>query len=106
MNDKLVNSNVIKKYLHEILTNAIFNYSPCKDLLENFDAKQKPKIKKWGEDSQKWVILSAEPFHNVSKFCFKQFKIVVHSTHEFIFAGIIYRGRLIFILPSGFCKSY
>ena len=28
-----VRSNIIKKYLHEILTNAIFNYHPCKDLL-------------------------------------------------------------------------
>jgi hypothetical protein len=28
-----VTSNKIKKYLHEILTNAIFEYNPCKELL-------------------------------------------------------------------------
>ena len=33
--DLSVKSNSIKIYLHQILTNAIFNYSPCKDLIDH-----------------------------------------------------------------------
>ena len=70
LSDPLVRSNLIKKYLHEILTKAIFNYSPCKDLLWNCHKKHTPKIEDWEKCNKLWVGLSAEPFQNVSKFNF------------------------------------
>jgi hypothetical protein len=42
----VVRSNLIKKYLHEVLTKAIFNYGPCKDLLDVY-RKKKPTTKDW-----------------------------------------------------------
>ena len=53
ISSKNLRSNIIKKYLHEILTNAIFNYHPCKDLLDVFDESVKPKIEDWGSDTNK-----------------------------------------------------
>ena len=63
-----VKSNSIKIYLHQILTIAIFNYSPCKELIETYDEKRKPKIEIWEGNSQKWETLSVDPYHIVSKF--------------------------------------
>ena len=38
---EFVPSNQIKKYLHEILTNAIFEYNPCKELILSKKNKQR-----------------------------------------------------------------
>ncbi len=46
ISNKSVPSNQIKKYLHEILTNAIFELNPCKDLL--LISKRKNQAKKNG----------------------------------------------------------
>src|SRR5688500_7614745 len=62
-----IRSNVVKKYLHEILTNAIFNYTPCKDLMQFMEEKHKPSSKKWANISKKWLSLSAKPYPNVSE---------------------------------------
>src|SRR5688500_5291744 len=67
INDKKVRSFSIKEYLHLILTNAIFNYSPCKDLLDVFDENHKPKMGDWADCTKKWLALSAEPFQLVSE---------------------------------------
>ena len=41
-----VPSNQIKKYLHEILTNAIFEYNPCKELILS-SKKNKQRTMEW-----------------------------------------------------------
>jgi len=69
MSEKIVQSNQIKKHLHEILTHAIFNYRPCSDLLNVIDKNFRPKPEDWGKDTNLWVSLSAELFQQVSKFC-------------------------------------
>ena len=67
MSKPKVRSNVIKKYLHQILTNAIFAYTPCKELLNIFDTQEeKPKKEKWAGGSNMFLSLSADPFHQVS----------------------------------------
>jgi len=62
-----IRSNVVKKYLHEILTNVIFNYAPCKDLMQFMTGKNKRTFKKWANISKKWLSLSAKPYPNVSE---------------------------------------
>ena len=62
----------IKKLLHQILTNAIFHYCPCSDLL-NLCKRQKPSAEKWGEDTNKWLSLSVEPYQFVSDHILKYF---------------------------------
>jgi len=63
-----VKSNQIKKYLHQILTNAIFEYYPCKDLL--LVSKQKPNKDEWSTDKPFWLSLNANPYPQVSiDFC-------------------------------------
>ena len=81
MSSKDLRSNIIKKYLHQILTNAIFNYSPCKELIENYDVKKKPKLAEWKKDTQKWENLSGNPYHIVSKLNFDLFHDGVDSTY-------------------------
>jgi hypothetical protein len=67
MSKPKVRSNMIKNYLHQILTNAIFTYTPCKELLNIFDTQEeKPKKEKWAEGSNMFLSLSADPFHQVS----------------------------------------
>ena len=63
-----VQSNKIKLCLHKILTKAIFEYCPCKDLLSSIRRINKPKPEDWIGDSKKWVSLGAKPFHLVSEF--------------------------------------
>src|SRR5687768_301433 len=62
-----VRSNMVKKYLHQILTNVIFNYVPCKDPMQFMEGKHKPSSEKWADIPKKWLSLSAEPFPNVSQ---------------------------------------
>jgi hypothetical protein len=81
MSDPYVKSNCIKKSLHEILTNAIFNYSPCKELIEAYDEKRKPKIENWEKNTQKWETLHADPYHIVSISYLKLLMIEVQSTY-------------------------
>ena len=64
-----VRSNQIKKQLHQILTNAIFNYCPCKDLLDLSKTK-KPSPETWITGANKWLSLASEPLQHVSKHCF------------------------------------
>jgi hypothetical protein len=71
MNLATVQSNKIKRYLHDILTNAIFEYSPCKDLLIGY--KKKPTKAEWKDCGKKWVSLNADPFQNVSESIAKLF---------------------------------
>ena len=61
-----VRSNQIKKFLHQILTHAIFHYSPCKDLLKGYDENHKPLEEKWATNVNLWESLSADPFPCVS----------------------------------------
>ena len=58
-----VKSNQIKKFLHQILTHAIFHYSPCKDLLEDYDENHKPLEERWATNANLWESLNADPFH-------------------------------------------
>ena len=51
-----------------MLTNAIFNYSPCKDLL--ILCKNPAFPEKWATDQNKWLALSADPYPIVSKHVF------------------------------------
>ena len=60
-----VPSNQIKKYLHEILTNAIFEYNPCKELLLIMK-KTPPSKQEWSSDKVFWLSLKADPYHVVS----------------------------------------
>lgn len=59
-----IKSNQIKKYLHEILTNAIFEYNPCKELL--LLSKKQPSKQDWSTDKSYWLSLTANPYHIVS----------------------------------------
>ena len=64
-----VRSNQIKKYLHEILTNAIFEYNPCKELLLILK-KATPNKEEWSGDSVFWLSLKANTFTAViTNFC-------------------------------------
>lgn len=77
-----VRSNQIKKYLHEILTNAIFNYPPCTELLKVLDENSVPTVETWGQVNKKWLSLSVEPFQNVStlsciKFAIKELHSII-----------------------------
>ena len=64
-----VRSNQIKKYLHEILTNAIFEYNPCKELLLILK-KAQPSKKEWSTNEVFWLSLKANPYPVVSiDFC-------------------------------------
>ena len=69
--DKNVKSNVVKKHLHILLTNAIFNYCPCKDLWLAIPVDARPKWEVWGGNANKWLSFSADPYHQVSKFSSK-----------------------------------
>jgi hypothetical protein len=102
INTNMVRSNLIKKYLHEILTNAIFNYSPCKDLLDVFDENHKPKSEDWGTHQNKWLSLSAKPFQHVSVVSSELFNIEFHLTHLIFSSGTIYTGRSKSVLPAFF----
>ena len=75
INDPSKRSNIIRMYLHEILTKAIFNYSPCKELSWNCHKKHIPKIENWEKCNNIWVGLSADPFPNVSTLNFTIFHI-------------------------------
>ena len=70
INHPSTRSNKIRYYLHEILTYAIFNYSPSKDLVWNCHKNHIPNFEEWKACNNIWVGLSAEPFQNVSKFNF------------------------------------
>jgi len=63
-----VPSNQVKKYLHEILTNAIFEYNPCKELLL-VSKRAKPSKEEWSKDTVFWLSLKANPFPTVSVNC-------------------------------------
>ena len=60
-----VQSNKIKKILHQILTKAIFTYQPCSNLL-HLCKKKPPNPDKWSGSSEKWLYLTAEPYQRVS----------------------------------------
>ena len=65
----IIRSNKIKKYLHEILTNAIFESYPCKELLLHVK-KKPPNWEEWSGSQVYWESLNANPFHKVSpKLC-------------------------------------
>ena len=61
-----VRSNEIKQYLHEIMTNAIFNWCPGKDLVSN--AKKAVDRNRWSSNEVFWLSLNAAPFSRVSKY--------------------------------------
>ena len=62
-----VHLNQIKKYLHEILTEAIFEKHPCKELLLVFQKKKQPSKEKWSSDVNFWLSLNADPYPKVSE---------------------------------------
>ena len=64
-----VRSNQIKKHLHQILTNAIFTYHLCKNLLD-LCKTNKPSPETWITGANKWLSLASEPLQHVSKHCF------------------------------------
>jgi hypothetical protein len=61
-------SNQIKKLLFEIVTNAIFEYGPCKDLLLLYK-KMRSTPETYLADSKKWIALGFEPYQVVSEHC-------------------------------------
>jgi hypothetical protein len=77
-------SNQIKKYLHEVLTKAIFQYKPCKELLVFCKKDPKPSPKEWGSDVNKFLSLSADPYHVVSGQIFKLFNYCLYLTQKSI----------------------
>jgi hypothetical protein len=77
-------SNQIKKYLHEVLTKAIFQYKPCKELLVFCKKDPKPSPEKWGSDLNKFLSLSADPYHVVSGQIFKLFNYCLYLTQKSI----------------------
>ena len=72
-----VQSNKIKKSLHQILTNAIFNYSPYKDLLAVYKNIKKPTASEWGQEKKKWVSLTSEPIQHISQL---KFQLLINFT--------------------------
>ena len=61
-----VRSNQIKKYLHKILTNACFEYNPCKELLF-IPRREIPNRDLWSGNSVFWQSLNANPYSTVSE---------------------------------------
>jgi hypothetical protein len=61
-------SNKCKKYIHEILTNALFTCSPSKELILALPERYKPSRAKWAGTKNKGLSLSAEPYQHVSKY--------------------------------------
>ena len=61
-----VRSNLIKKYLHDILTNACFEYNPCKELLF-IPRREIPNRDLWSGNSVFWQSLNANPYSTVSE---------------------------------------
>ena len=59
-------SNKIRKCLHQILSNAIFHYCPCMDLIQFCKKAIKPTAEEWEECNAKWLSLNAEPYQLVS----------------------------------------
>ena len=74
-----VQSNHIKKLLHEVLTNAIFEYCPCSDLLKMIK-KNKPTSEEWKKCPPIWLSLSTEPFQHVSEHTMFLFNSYFHLT--------------------------
>ena len=66
-NSNAMQSYKIKMYLHEVLTKAIFEYKPCKELLQ-LCKTQKPTAEKWITDTKKWFSLTSKPYQVVSKY--------------------------------------
>ena len=64
-------SNLIKKAIHGILTYAIFHLRPCKDLYDEQPANNKPDPNLWSGNSNLWVSLSVEPYSAVSTIQFQ-----------------------------------
>lgn len=62
-----IQSNIIKMHLHEILTNAIFEYCPCKNLLNLCKMVNKPEPKDWKKCAKAWRRLSSVPYQVVSQ---------------------------------------
>jgi hypothetical protein len=62
---KEVRSNKIKHYLHLILTKAIFEYRPCRDLLA-FCRNQRPTPEAWVQGDDKLKSLSTDMYQIVS----------------------------------------
>jgi hypothetical protein len=81
LNKETIRPNQIKQYLHEILTNAIFNYAPCSGLLKDVHENEYPSVEDWKNCIPKWKSLSAEPYQPVSKLTFILFNIDVCETH-------------------------
>ena len=83
---KKIRSNQIKRHLHDVLTHAIFHYSPCKDLLIGY--KKKPTEKAWLDipvKQPKWVSLNAEPYQNVSEsiiYCQIIYQLLLSNTQS------------------------
>ena len=104
MSDKKLKSNVVEKYLHQILTKAIFHYSLYKDLLNIYDDPTfKPKKEIWAKGSNKFLSLSADPFSLVSKYFSNSHNYEVQLTHK-CFLCRNYPPRKEKTLP--FCPSF
>src|SRR5687768_9595844 len=72
ISNESIQSNKTKKSLHEILTNVIFTFSLCIELLNAYKRVKRPTADEWGQDlKNKWTSLIAEPFHHVSNHIFK-----------------------------------
>lgn len=65
MNSNNMRASNIRKYSHKILSKAIFNYCPYKDLLKI--PRKTPTYEEWTEDSNKGLSLNAKPYQIVSK---------------------------------------
>ena len=80
-NKDYVKSNKIKKHLNEILTHAIFEYRPCKDLLQMYK-KKKPTAQEWITNTENtyWLTLSVDPYHIVSDHVVESFYCDFHLT--------------------------
>lgn len=100
-----VRSNKIKRGIHEVLTQAIFLYSPCKELLVFSKKVKKPTAKDWKPAIPKWVSLTAEPFQHVRTLNSKIFQS--HSTNTKAYFVVPFnRQGTTWILPSSFCNYY
>ena len=75
-------SNKIRKSLHEILTNAIFTYQPCCDLL-HFCKKKDTNATwiSWATANKEWTVLGTEPYQHVSIYIQNLFLLVLTKSY-------------------------
>ena len=76
-------SNKIRKSLHEILTKAIFTYQPCCDLLHFCKKKKDTDATRisWAKANKEWTVFGTEPYQHVSIYIQNLFLLVLTKSY-------------------------